>query len=429
MFDISVKHSQWYGKLYVPDQNVYGFVMSSTTATKKDIRIVSDELGLEFNGRRKDSSLIRGTFLQNGQELELDLKRVRGEWPERKPQTPVSPFSYFSEKVKFPAAGGRISIAGTLTLPDTLKRHPVIILISGSGAQDRNGSIGNHKPFWVIADYFTKNGFAVLRCDDRGAGETRGHQQTMVNTTTEDLAKDVIDMVLYLKGRAHIDTNDIILIGHSEGGAIAPMAASKIKDIGRMVLLAAPAISGLEINVYQNTYGLKTAGWKDRDIRAFEKIHRTLLSLTLKYSDTTRWKMALDSALRIWEKSGATSKTRKLIYGGKTRNLQFVYDTYRAFRNPWWQYFLSYDPLPALLNSNIPTLMLYGSRDIQVPAGENSKVIQNAFAGRSSLPEIQIFEGMNHLFQNCSTCTVQEYFDLKESFSDQVLNAMLQWLK
>lgn len=425
MFEVSVRNSSWYGKLNVPQQMVKDLTMSSTVINKKEISIVYDLLDLEFSGKRTDSNTIRGTFRQNGKQYPLVLKRVWGEWPKSKPQTPKAPFSYIQEKVKISAADGRISIAGTLTKPDSSNRFPAIILISGSGAQDRDGSIGNHKPFKVLADFFTKSGFSVLRCDDRGAGETKGHPETIFNTTTLSLAEDVDCMISYLKSRPDIDTSRIILIGHSEGGIVAPIVASERNNIFRIVLLAGPGISGLETNTFQNRVALKAAGIKDRHIQSFLSVHRQIINRIIQ-RDSSNWKQDVQQIVAQWMKKESTGKARKILFHGNSKNWDAVFDTYSAFHVPWWNTFLSLNPVQYLKEVNCPVLVLQGSRDNQVPEKLNIPEIKKALNGKTH--EIAVFQGLNHLFQYCDQCTVDEYFSLEETFNIKVMEKMLEWI-
>jgi pimeloyl-ACP methyl ester carboxylesterase len=425
-FKISVKHSGWYTMLYVPQQGAKNIVASATKIDKKSVRIEFDALDIQLDGRLADSNTIKTTFHQNGKSYPLELTRVWGDWPKAKPQTPKAPFAFVSENVKIPVAKGRVMVAATLSKPDSVGTFPVIILISGSGPQDRNGSIGEHQPFLLLTDAFTKMGFAVFRYDDRGAGETKGHPEVLKNSTTKDIADDISQFVDYLKSRSDIDTSGIGLLGHSEGGMVAPMVASKRQDIAFIISLAGPAAGGLEANIFQNANGLKKAGLNEKNVTAFLNIHRELVHIILQDSDTTKAHRQIDSAVKSWAKK-APRKARMVLYRDKKANIHNVYQVYDAFQIPWWHFFFEYLPAADIQKLRCPVLALNGEKDIQVPCDLNLTAFQNNISD-SSLLTAKCIPGLNHLFQNCKTCTVGEYFQLDETMSEEVMSTMTQWL-
>lgn len=429
-FQISPRYSGWVSSLDVPAQRISAFRMSKTTWEKQQLLIESSEIGFTYTARRQDSNHMVGTYTQGGKSSKLVLTRQHGIWPVPKPQTPKPPFPYVQREVRIPIAGGNITAFGTLSLPDTLGRHPAIILISGSGAQDRDGSMGNHKPFALLADTFTKLGFAVLRCDDRGAGKTLGNPRILKNTTTADQALDVALFMKHLRSLPYIDTQRIGLLGHSEGGIIAPMvAAGYDSSVAFMILMAAPAQGGRAINMLQNEMVLKKTGMKGRQLRSYMKLHGRLLDGIVMSRDTGRFHQVFDSMLGLWEKQESTWLLRKKISGSPAGKVA-MYKQYSGLMMPWMKFFLSHDPATDLQRIHCPVLALNGDRDIQVPAGENLNLIRAHLpAATLQRSTVQALPGLNHLFQQCRECTVREYFELEQTMSPAAIGIMADWLK
>jgi len=244
VFNIKKTDSGYISTMDSPDQGAKDIPVATTTFEDPILKIKATAIGATYNGKLADG-IITGTFVQRGMSLPLILSRDKVEKQVlKRPQEPKAPFPYYSEEVVFKNDKADITLAGTLTLPKKEGKFPVVILITGSGPQDRNEELMGHKPFLVIADYFTKKGIAVLRYDDRGFGKSTGNFKT---ATSNDFALDVESAVAYLKTRKEIDKNKIGLIGHSEGGIIAPMVAAKSKDVDFIVLLAGTGIPGDEL--------------------------------------------------------------------------------------------------------------------------------------------------------------------------------------
>ncbi len=429
-FQVLPKYDSYISYLDVPGQNLKHFKMSSTEIKQNKMTVESSDLNLILTATRSDSNTMKGVMVQNGKTTHLIFKKSWGLWPIPKPQTPKAPFSYVNQEVKIPTADGRIMAAGTLSLPDTFHKYPTVIFISGSGAQDRDGSIGNHHPFAVLADAFVKQGFGVLRCDDRGAGKTIGSPTVMAATTSKDIAEDVSEFIHFLKSQPNVDSNKIGLLGHSEGGIVAPMVASQYNtEVAFLILLAAPAFGGVEINSFQNEVALKSSKMKSKDLKSYMVLHRKLLNGIIQNQDTTAFKPVFDSILINWRKNDATSTLRKQMANNKKNNA-ILFKRYSSFYSPWWKFFLAYDPKMDLAKVHCPVLALNGSKDNQVPSNLNLDILKTTIEsnGNKNVKALEM-KDMNHLFQTCKTCDFKGYFTLEESFSPEALKEIQNWLK
>lgn len=241
VFNVAKTDSGYLSTMDSPDQGANDIPVTTTTFDHPKIIFEVKNIGIEYIGELKGEEII-GTFKQGGQEFSMDLSREEIEKVVvKRPQEPTEPYPYYSEDVTFKNATADISLAGTLTLPKKKGKYPVVILISGSGPQNRDCDLLGHKSFLVISDYLTRNGIGVLRYDDRGVEESTGDFD---NATSADFATDVESAVEYLKSRKEIDKKNIGLVGHSEGGLIAPMVAAESEDIAFIVLLAGTGIQG-----------------------------------------------------------------------------------------------------------------------------------------------------------------------------------------
>jgi pimeloyl-ACP methyl ester carboxylesterase len=291
-----------------------------------------------------------------------------------------------------------------------------VILITGSGPQDRDETLLGHKPFLVIADALTRAGVAVLRLDDRGVGGSTGSLET---ATTVDLARDTAAAIDWLAHQPGIDPGRIGLIGHSEGGLIAPMLATTRKDVAFMALLAGPAQRGDALLLEQ--IGL-LAGASGVDAAGVDALRRTLSSLIERAKDPAPSQAELQGALR-GALLAAASELPQGIYA--------ILDPYPVMlASPWMRAFLAYDPAPALEQVRCPTLALFGGRDLQVPAGSNEPLARAALSksGLGDRVTIRIVPGVNHLFQPCTTGGVAEYAQIETTIDPATLKELVDWI-
>jgi dipeptidyl aminopeptidase/acylaminoacyl peptidase len=347
--------------------------------------------------------------------LPLTLAKTEELTKLNRPQTPKPPFPYIVKDVEYLNPESRFKIAGTLTIPADAKDCAAVILITGSGAQDRNETIFEHKPFWVIADYLTRNGIAVLRVDDRGVGGSEGE---ITSATSNDFATDVIAGIDFLKTISGIDTKRIGLTGHSEGGLIAPIVATKSTDVAFIILLAGPGTTGKQILFDQTELINRTAGLTDNQIEQNRKLQEAIFNILLTEKDSAK---QIDRLQRTYSNGlypMMNDEQKKLIDAKVT-----------GINNTWFKYFLTYNPYPTLTKVTCPVLALNGEKDLQVPAKTNLEAIKKALAegGNKNFKTLEL-ENLNHLFQHCKTGAVSEYAEIEETISPEVLKIMADWI-
>lgn len=338
-----------------------------------------------------------------------------------RPQEPKEPIDYTSEDITFiNYAADSISLAGTLTLPKNIQNPPVAILISGSGAQNRNEELMGHKPFLVLADYLTKNGMAVLRYDDRGVGESKGNFQT---STTFDFATDVEAAIDYLKSRKDIDNAKIGLIGHSEGGLIAPMVASKNNDVVFIVLLAGPGINGADILKTQARKAGELAGTPAGFLDENEKLASIIYEIIRANTDNEVIKTKITKALNDYKTNNPMSVIAPYI------TPVMIEQQLSVLKSEWICNFIRIEPKDYLEKTTCPMLALNGSKDFQVIPDINLEGIKNSLekAGNKDVT-IKELDGLNHLFQTAETGSMQEYSKIEETFSPTALEIIKNWI-
>jgi pimeloyl-ACP methyl ester carboxylesterase len=343
-----------------------------------------------------------------------------------RPQTPRPPFGYILDSVEYDNADKTVHFGATFTYPNKGGPFVAAVMITGSGLQDRDETIFDHKPFAVIANYLTSRGIAVLRVDDRNMGKSRGE---IKNATSADFADDVMASIGYLEQRKEVNKNKIGLIGHSEGGFIAPMVYSKWNKLAFIISLAGTGVSGAEILLKQQTDGLR--GLVDSaSFHAFYLLTEHTLSDIHDYGDKPDSLIlsVVKKTFTDWKASLADSVLRTLHADLATPEMYAAQITPELI--PWLKYFISTDPDQFWQKVKCPVLALNGQRDIQVYADQNIPAITASLkkSGNTRVTTI-IFPGLNHLFQHCTKCTVAEYNQLEETFAPEVLQAMGDWIQ
>jgi uncharacterized protein len=339
----------------------------------------------------------------------------------KRPQEPQKPYPYYTEDVTFQNISARVDLAGTLTLPTTESPYPVVILISGSGAQNRNEEISGHKPFLIIADHLTRNGIAVLRYDDRGVGKSTGN---FGEATTVDFATDVASAVAYLKTRKEINKYNIGLIGHSEGGIVAPMVASSSEDVAFIVLLASPGIELRKVLMKQQELIPRAMGASEAEIQKSIEINEKAFEMISTSDDRNALKASLAKLIEenydvIPAKLRPPNMTKEQVMTMQSESLS----------SPWFQNLLNYNPVPTLGKVTCPVLALNGEKDIQVTPKENLTGISDALInGGNTNVTVKELAGLNHLFQNCETGSLTEYGTIEETFSPLALKIISEWI-
>lgn len=428
VFHISEKDGKLTGTLDSPDQGANGIPADQVVVKDNTISISISVIGANYNGiLSADRQTIDGKFNQGGGSFELTVGKNRTPAAKEKPQTPVPPFSYQSEDVEYDNANKTVHLAGTLTYPSSGTKFPAAILISGSGQQDRDGSIMGHKPFAVIADRLTKAGFAVLRVDDRGVGKSTGEVD---KSSSADFAKDVITSLEYLKNRKEIDPNKIGLIGHSEGGLIASVVGAERKDINFIILLAGPGIKGADLLAEQNEQIFLTSGLSKEGTAAYMSFFKKMIQLSVEENDSLMLAMKANKALSDWKKNTSLEYQKEFGLDSKQGTEAVLENLISSFSLDWMRYFLRSDASKFLEQTTAKVLALNGEKDIQVLPTSNTEGIKKSLQkSKSPSYEVVVLPGLNHLFQKCKHCSVAEYGMLDESFSEEAITQMINWLQ
>ena len=380
--------------LDVPDQGAKDIPVEVSRDAVGGITLNVPAINASFKGLWA-GKVIAGTFTQHGMSFPMTL--TPGAPVVRRPQTPVGPFPYATEEVSF--TNGDAVLKGTLTLPDNCDRKtPVLIMVTGSGLQNRDEEMFSHKPFAVIADAFARAGIATLRYDDRGFGESTGD---VVLCTTEDLKNDALAGVKLLRDRFE----RVGVIGHSEGGTIALMLAAD-NQVDFVISLAGMVVSGAETLLAQNRRAFESAGLPESEVEAFAR----LLSDTFT---AIRTRAPLPSA----DNYDITDALRKNYAAALP-----------SFRTPYMEFFLGLDLSASLSGITCPVMALNGTKDTQVQCDRNIAVLKAGLPSNSR-SVIRAEDGLNHLFQHCVTGEVSEYKNIEETFSPEVLSEMIAWIK
>ena len=427
VFHISEENGTYSATMDSPKQGAFGLVINEISYEAGQLSMIAAALGIKFEGSLTGDE-ISGTFNQGGTGFPLLLSRAKeaGTSPPKRPQTPKEPYPYHSEDVVYPNAADNIQLAGTLTIPKGVSNPTVAILISGSGPQNRDEELMGHRPFLVLADHLTRAGIAVLRYDDRGIGKSKGDFSQAI---TVDFATDAEAAVQYIQARPEFKSSKIGLIGHSEGGMIAPMVASRNRAIDFVVLLAGPGMPIDELMASQAYLIAKASGATDEVLQVSEQLNRQAYKTLKQYADKPDSILAGElkkvfvegynlypEATRAELGESAETFADKLIAGG--------------LMSPWFKHFIQLDPSEYLSKVSCPVLAMNGSLDLQVPAKENLAAIEKALA-QAGNKQVKLLElaGLNHLFQQATTGALDEYVQIEETFNPVALAHIVDWVK
>jgi fermentation-respiration switch protein FrsA (DUF1100 family) len=391
-------------------------------------RVLSVELpglGSRYEGRLTgDGGRIRGDWYQAGGKFRLTLTPAPGPPELSRPQEPEPPFPYLVEDVRIPHSQGRVTLAGTLTLPEGAGPYPGVVLVSGSGPQDRDETLFGHKPFLVLADHLTRSGIAVLRYDDRGVAGSTGD---FSGATSEDFATDALAAVDFLGAHGEVNPNMVGIIGHSEGGIVAPMAAVRSDRVAFIVSLAGTGISGMELLELQTRLIMEASGVPEPLIGLNSRIQQRLLG-TLMESGTAEG--ALEAIREEMESTwGGLPNAAISALGLAAEVDRGLKEQLENVVSPWLLFFLSFDPTTAFERVSVPVLALNGTLDLQVPPDPNLARIREAVE-RGGNPDVTTvrLEGLNHLFQKASTGLPSEYGRIEETMDPEVLRLVADWI-
>lgn len=405
------------------DQGASDLRVDSIVQTGSSVRAEMKALGAVFEGKLSaDGTELVGSWAQGPSVFPLTFKRGAEVAAPRRPQEPQKPYPYTEEEVVYENRQDKVRLAGTLTIPRGQGPHPALLLITGSGPEDRNETVFGHRPFLVLADYLTRRGIAVLRVDDRGVGgSSSGASAT---ETSENYAGDALAGVEFLKTRREINARQIGLLGHSEGGMIAPLAAIRSKDVAFIILMAGPGVPGDQLLLMQAALILKSNGADDELVGYNRRLQQLMITI-LKEEKSDR---AAETRLRTEiPKLIAAMPEDKMKALGITE--EAMEGQFRMMMTPWFRYLLSHDPRPVLRQVRCPVLALTGERDLQVPPKQNLPAIAAALkaGGNRDFTTIELPE-LNHLLQTSRTGSLNEYAQIEETMSPKALELIANWI-
>lgn len=409
-FNITANENSYVTTLDVPAQGAFDFPVDETTFQDRRLQLTMSAMDASYSGTLKDD-VIEGEFTQRGMTFPLNLvKAEKKEQKKTRPQDPQPPFDYHIEEVTFVNEKEGNTLVGTLTIPKGEGPFPAMVLVSGSGQQDRDEELMNHRPFWVIADYCALHGIAVLRYDDRGIGGSTGELE---NATSLDFSYDAEAAFDYLRNRKEINASKVGILGHSEGGVINFMVSARRPEVAFLVSLAGPSVNGIEVLKEQQAAILRASGMSEEAVQFNSNTNAQMFDII----EASNNRVEADSLLRQLVK-------------GWGYNEELTEQTVAQMASPWMYYFLKYDPTDAIVKTNCPALLLNGSKDLQVIASQNlpgyEKIISEHGKTNLTLRELP---DLNHLFQHCETGSPNEYFEIEETISPEVLEQIVEFVK
>lgn len=418
----TVPEGGWKTTLDSPDQGAKDIPVAGTFVRGDSLILDVAVVRGNFEGSLNAAGdSLHGKWTQGGISFPLHLSRAQSAPVTVRSQEPVPPLPYVSEEVQFRNVSAGFDLAGTFTKPSGKGRFPAVALITGSGSQDRDESVFGHRPFLVLSDHLTRKGIAVLRFDDRGVGKSGGNAG---EATTLDLVTDALAAVDYLKSRPDVNPKRVGLAGHSEGGMIAPLAASRDRDIAFIVLLAGPAMRGDSLIVLQAEAIMRASGTPDSTVIRYVSVQKRIFDAIESEPDTAA---AAARVRSILNEVVAGMTAEELSQSGLSEETIPVQIS--QVNSPWFRYFLSYDPAPVLGKIRVPVLALWGEKDTQVPPEQNLPLMRAAL-GRAGnrKAELRVLPSLNHLFQTCRTGAPSEYAAIDETFAPVALNAVSEWI-
>lgn len=392
-------------KLQSTDQSKEWFSVDSYQLDNNQLSFSVSRLSLSAQCTFQSDTLLKGTLRQHGGSFPLTFTRTPIIL--NRPQTPKAPFPYISKDVTFRNNEDQITLAGTLTLPDSKEPSKAVILLSGSGPQSRDSEIFEHKTFAIIADYLARQGIATLRFDERGVGESEGDFST---ASIPEFASDAEAAIEYLKGRPEIISNQIGVIGHSEGAAVAFTIAAQ-DMVNFVITLAGGGINGEELLLMQRAALLKASGADSAFIQNYNKYMRAAQQIALQTANKETCQAQLADLFRGSELAGSEQAIANQLHTTTMLGM------------------LRYDPAWDYPDITVPVLALNGDKDRQVPV-ENLKYIeQGLLENGNDRVMIKVFPGLNHMFQTATTGLPDEYAIIEESFNEEVLKMIASWIE
>ncbi|HEV2912750.1 MAG TPA: alpha/beta fold hydrolase [Pyrinomonadaceae bacterium] len=405
-----------------PDQMAMNMRVDTIVLTGSTLRAELNDLGAVYEGQvNSERTEIAGQWKQGPSALPLTFKRFTELPALSRPQEPQKPYPYAEEEVVYENTQDKVKLAATLTIPRGAGPHPAIVLVTGSGPEDRNETVFGHKPFLILADYLTRRGIAVLRADDRGVG---GSSPGAATDTSESYALDALSGLQFLKTRKEINPKQIGLLGHSEGGMIVALASLRSTDVAYIVMLAGPGVPGDQLLYLQAALILKANG-ADEELVGY---NRRLQELMIKILREEKADAAAERRLRT-----ELPKVIAEIPEGKRKALGItdaaMEGQFRMMMTPWFRYFLVYDPRAVLKQVRCPVLAIGGERDLQVPPKQNLPAINEALRAGGNKDYLTVeLPGLNHLLQTSRTGSPAEYAQIEETMSPKALELIADWI-
>ncbi len=396
-----------------PDQGATGIPVSRVTVTGDSVTLAVDRIGGVYTGALADGDTkIDGQWTQGGQSFPLTLTPTAeaDTAPPPRPQHPEPPYPYAADSVTFRNEAASLELAGTLTRPEGEGPHPAVVLVSGSGPQDRNSEVANHRLFHVLADHLTRQGIAVLRYDERGVGASEG---TFEGATSEDFSGDAAAAVRFLRSHSDVDPGAVGLVGMSEGGLVAPMVHTRFEPVDFLVLMAGPSVPGHEILVEQTARIAAAQGAPSGAVDSIRAVQRRTLEGVATAAD-----------------SAAAAEHLRTVLEDEGVGADRVRSQIEQATDPWFRFFVRYDPAPALRQVDVPVLALYGSKDLQVPPEQNAGPMRAALQeSPSSDATVRVLDDLNHLFQPAETGLPAEYAQIETTMAPRALKGVSSWIQ
>ena len=409
-FNITAIENGFSATLDVPAQGAFDFPVDETTFKDEHLQLTMSSMDASYLGTLKEGA-IEGEFTQRGMTFPLNLtKAEKKEQKKARPQDPQPPFNYHIEEVTFVNEKEGNTLVGTLTIPKGEGPFPAMVLVSGSGQQDRDEELMNHRPFWVIADYCALHGIAVLRYDDRGIGGSTGEVE---NATSMDFSYDAEAAFDYLRNRKEINASKVGILGHSEGGVINFMVSARRPEVAFLISLAGPSVNGIEVLKEQQAAILRASGMSEEAIQFSGNANAQMFDIVEASNDRVEADTLIRQLLKGWG-----------------YNEELTEQTVGQMTSAWMYFFLKYDPAEAIVKTKCPALLLNGSKDLQVIASQNLPGYEKIIAeyGKTNLT-LRELPDLNHLFQHCETGSPNEYFEIEETISPEVLEMIVGFVK
>jgi uncharacterized protein len=398
-----------------PDQGAFGIPFSVVSFENNKLACSDKAMGIAYEAELQHDEL-KGVWIQGGMSIPLNLERGTEPTLPNRPQEPTGDLPYKSKDVEVINAKAGVTLSATLTIPAGDGPFPAVILVSGSGPQDRNSEVFGHKPFLVLSDYLTRNGIAVLRYDDRGVGKSTGDFGT---ATSVDFAQDAEAAFNFLKSQPTINPKKTGIIGHSEGGMIAPMVAATNKEIGFVVLIAGPAVPIDELLIAQTTAIAKSNGASDDEIASVVEFNKSIYQYV-------KDQPSVESSINNLEDFLAKNSPKNS--DGETEPIDEMKKYLTPMLSSWFHYFIRYNPQENLSKMKCPVLAIYGSLDLQVPSTLNINALEPILKKSKVKHSIVELKMHNHLMQTAITGSVNEYAQIEETMSLEALETISKWI-